>query len=112
MSFYRERNYECKVCGESNDMPFTDGLCSKCTYKDLVNKVNSLCKGCWNKCKQTELISIAKCPDYSPRRMSQLGIGEWPLSKPKHLIEPSSPDSEVKTTKKPKKALKAVKRKK
>lgn len=112
MSFYGERNYKCKVCGKTNDIPFTENLCSECTYKKLVNKTNSLCEGCWNKCKQSALISIQHCPDYSPRKMSQLGIGEWPLDKPKHLIGPSSPDSSVKTSKKPKKTLKAIKRKK
>ncbi len=103
ISFYGEKTYECKVCGEANDKPFSGGLCSKCMYKDLVSKVNSLCDGCRKKCKQTELISIAKCPDYTPKVSFKVP------SKPAEL---SFTDSGVNTGKKPKKALKQTKRKK
>ena len=103
ISFYGDKTYECKVCGEVNDRPFSGGLCSKCNYKDLVSRVNSLCEGCRKKCKQTELISIAKCPDYNPMVSFKVP------SKPAEL---SLSDSEVSTSKKHKKALKQTKRKK
>jgi hypothetical protein len=84
-------------------MPFTRGICSSCMYKDLVSKVNSLCSTCKKKCNQTQLISIAKCPDYTPKSSPdpQKGASELSFS-----------DSGVKTGKKPKKALKQTKRKK
>jgi len=103
ISFYGEKTYECSICGAANDRPFTGGLCSKCMYKDLVSKVNSLCEGCRKQCKQTELISIAKCPDYNPRMSSGAQKGASGLS---------FSDSGVMTSKKPKKALKQTKRKK
>ena len=103
ISLYGERLWECKVCGEGIKTPTTQGMCSKCLHKDLVSKVNSLCAGCTKKCKQTELIQIAKCPDYTPKRS---------LDAQKGASELSFSDSGVKTGKKPKKALKQAKRKK
>jgi len=66
-SMYGEYLYKCKVCGDESKTPTTQKMCSKCRYKDLVSKINSLCVSCKRKCKQTELIQIAKCPSYSPK---------------------------------------------
>lgn len=103
ISLYGERYWECKECGEKMTSPRDHGLCSKCMYKDLVSRVNSLCATCRKKCKQTELISIAKCPDYSPKTSpdAQKGASELTFS-----------DSRVTNGKNKKKALKRKKRKK
>ena len=103
ISFYGEKTYKCKVCGEEKTTPYNDGLCSICRYKDLVSKVNSLCATCKKKCKQTELITIAKCPEYTPKTSPDVQKGGSELT---------FSDSRVTHGKKKKKALKRKKRSK
>ena len=91
------------MCGEPQDNPYSDGLCSVCTYRELVKETNSLCATCKKKCKQTALISIATCPDY---------VFKKPSDAQKQPLAASSPAPSVKTSKKPKTAKKALKAKK
>ena len=103
ISFYGDNIYKCEECGKTSDYPFTDGLCSTCTYKNLVSKINSLCDSCRKKCKQSSLISIQHCPNYN-QKVS--------FKAPNKPSEPSLTKTEVSPKKKTKKVLKQTKRKK
>jgi len=103
VSFYGERTYTCEKCGGESLHPFTQGLCGTCTYKELISHVNGLCDTCKNKCKQTALVSIAKCPTYTPK---------MPPDAQKGPVLSRSVQRRLAIQKEPKKALKQTKRKK
>jgi len=103
ISFYGEKTYKCEKCGSDSTHPFSKGLCGPCTYKELISHINSLCDTCKNRCKQTSLISIAKCPEYTPKKA---------LDARKGPVAARSTKNGVGTKKKPKEALKRTKRKK
>lgn len=58
----------CTKCGKNTHK--TNGLCRECEQELKIQEkretVNSYCKTCKNRCKQSEICIVVKCPRYSP----------------------------------------------
>lgn len=104
---YGYKSHSCIECGEKNPTPLPDNLCSKCRYKALTSIENALCSTCRKRCKQTSLIKIAACPQYTPTAAHRSLSERKKAPKVDTLSE-----NRGKTPKKPKKALKKPKKEK